>query len=111
MPTIIIDSIKATATVNDKQYPIYCGFLSAVELKKIAEVPSFSRDKQHHQIATDISHLPVDQWQRPLDIQKANAIKATYSRDDKDNLMANPVLIGVALPNISGSVLVDIHQK
>ncbi|MBV9864853.1 MAG: hypothetical protein JO316_05855 [Abitibacteriaceae bacterium] len=111
MPHIQVDTIRGIAQINGKSYPMYCGFLPAGDLKNIADVPSFSRDKAHHQIATDISHPPVDQWQRPLDPGKTNAIKETYSRTDKDNLMANPVLIGVAALNIDASVFVSVSQK
>ncbi len=111
MAKIQVDIIRGVAKINGKEFPMYCGFLSAVNLKEIAEVPSFSRTKPHHQIATDISHLPVDQWQRPLDAGKSHSIKDTYSRHDKDNLMANPVLIGIAKPNIDTGVYVDIQQK
>lgn len=111
MPKLTVEAVRGVATINGKNYPMYCGFLSAKELKEIAEVPSFLPDKPHHQIATDISQLPVDQWQRPLENHKTNAIKDTYSRADKDNLMANPVLIGIANLNINTSSFVSIDQK
>jgi len=90
---------------------MYSGFLSARDLKKIAAVPSFAPDKPHHRIAADVSNPPIDQWQRPLDPQKTAEIRQTYSRSDKDNLMANPVLIGVAVPNLSDDASVSIEPK
>ena len=111
MPTIKVDSIRGVASINGKQYPMYCGFLPAGDLIRIADVPSFSRNKPHHQIATDISQPPVDQWQRPLDDLKTNAIKEIYSKDEKDNLMANPVLIGIASLNIDSSVFMSVQQR
>jgi len=111
MPILEIDVIKAAANINDYNYPMYCGFESSSKLITIADVPNFSPDKPHHQIASDISNPPVDQWQRPLDDKKKNNIKEIYSRTDKNNLMANPVLIGIASPNIDSSVKVEIKQK
>jgi hypothetical protein len=111
MPTIKIDTIRGVSKINRRSYPMYCGFLSAVDLLKIADVPSFARNKLHHQIATDISHLPVDQWQRPLDETKTGNIKEIYSKDEKDNLMANPVLIGIAALNIDQFVFLSIEQR
>jgi hypothetical protein len=90
---------------------MYCGFLPAFQLREIATVPKFAPTKQHHQIASDISHPPVDQWQRPLEDEKTKSIKDTYSRTDKDNLMANPVLLGVASLFIDSSIFVSIDQK
>lgn len=62
---IQFEVLKSVATINGTQYPIYTGFLSPVNLKIIAEVPSFDKTKNHHQIAQDIHEPPVDQWQRP----------------------------------------------
>ncbi len=105
------DAIRAISNINGNAYPMYSGFLSAKDIRTIAEVPSFARNKPHHQIASDIAQLPVDQWQRPLEISKTDKIKDTYSRDDKDNLMANPILIGIAAINIDQNVNVAISQK
>lgn len=60
MPTVTMDAIRGVSEINGTKYPMYSGFLDAINLKLIAEVPSFEDDKPHHQIATDISHPPVD---------------------------------------------------
>ena len=75
MQSIKVNALRGVSTINGSNYPMYCGFLSSDLLKTIAEVPSFSPNKQHHQIARDIHHPPVDQWQRPLDSNKTNKIK------------------------------------
>jgi len=111
MKSITIDTMKETAFINNVEYPMFSGFLSADKIRLIANVPSFDEDKEHHQISTDISKLPVDQWQRPLDEKKSNMIKTIYSKDNKDNLMANPILLGIAKPSISDNVNVIIKKK
>ena len=111
MKNINVNALRGVSKINGNNYPMYCGFLSSDMLKTIAEVPSFAPTKQHHQIARDIHHPPVDQWQRPLDSSKTHKIKTTYSRADKDNLMANPVLIGVASPNINADVNIQVQQS
>lgn len=111
MPILEFSALRGVARINGNSYPMYSGFLSSKELRTIAEVPSFERRKHHHQIASDIFQLPVDQWQRPLDENKTDKIKDTYSRNDKDNLMANPILIGIAAINIDQNVKVSISQK
>ncbi|MCU5429942.1 hypothetical protein OCA13_20895 [Bacillus cereus] len=110
MQSITVDTKKAIAKINGNNYPMYCGFLNAESLKTIAEVPSYFPTKSHHQIASDIIAPPVDQWQRPLDEKKTNQIKEIYSDSLKDNLMANPILLGVATPNISSQVSITIEQ-
>jgi hypothetical protein len=97
--------------INGNSYPMYSGYLSASMLRKIASVPSFARDKRHHNIAEDLSRPPIDEWQRPLDNKKMLAIKNTYSRRDHNNLMANPVLLGMASTNISDMAYITIRQK
>ncbi len=111
MPYVNLTTVKASARINGRNYPMYSGFLSAEQLKRIAEVPSFSKTKAHHQIASDIFTPPVDQWQRPLDTEKTDKIRKIYSDTTKDNLMANPVLIGVAIPNIDTSVNISVRQE
>lgn len=111
MPRITVEAIKGSAIINGIEFPMYSGFLSPEQMREIAGVPNFNRSKAHHQIATDISNPPVDQWQRPLDDAKSNKIKDTYSDTSKNNLMANPVLIGIAAPNIDASVNVAIAPK
>jgi len=111
MAEIKFDAIESIATINGHDYPMYCGFLSASILSEIAEVPSFDKNKDHHQIASDIESPPVDQWQRPLSEKKANDIKSIYNQIIKDNLMANPVLIGIALSKIDQNVKVEIQEK
>lgn len=108
---IQFEVLKSVATINGTQYPIYTGFLSPVNLKIIAEVPSFDKTKNHHQIAQDIHEPPVDQWQRPEDDKKVEKINIIYSDTQKNNLMANPILIGIAQLNISETSNITIHQK
>jgi len=89
---------------------MYVGFLAAETITQIAEVPSFAIDKKHHQIATDIAHPPVDQWQRPLSQEKANRIQQIYSDTQKHNLMANPVLLGSSISGGTGA-RISVSQK
>lgn len=111
MPSISVDTIMRVSKINGNSYPMFSGFLNANELRQVAEVPSFLADKHHHKIANDIANPPVDEWQRPLDDSKTAQIRDTYSRADKDNLMANPVLIGIAVLNVNQYVNVEIKQK
>lgn len=111
MANITFNTLKSVSNINGSNYPIYIGFLSAENLKSIAHVPNFTEEKPHHQIALDIHHPPVDQWQRPLDKEKASLINTIYSDTTKNNLMANPVLIGVAFPRINNDAFIDVTQR
>jgi hypothetical protein len=100
MAKLTFDVLKGENKINKITYPLYAGFLPASELVKIAEVPSYSREKSHHQIAADVFTPPIDQWQRPLSQEKVNKIKEVYNDNSKDNLMANPILLATANQNL-----------
>src|SRR6202008_2749268 len=92
--------------------PMYSGFLPAEKLIQIAEVPSFDVNKPHHRIADDVIKPPIDEWQRPEDLPKINVIKEIYGDTTKDNLMANPVLLGTAIQNLNHpKITITINQK
>ena len=111
MSSIKFDTIRAIIRINGKEFPLFSGFLSAEMISKIARVPNFSKDKQHYRIAVDVSNPPIDEWQRPLESEKANRIKEIYSDAQKQNLMANPVLLG-GVPHIeSQDAKVEAKQK
>ncbi len=112
MSSFKFDVLKGVAKINGNQYPMYCGFLPANLLIKIAEVPSFPVDKPHHKIADDVIKPPIDEWQRPEDQNKVMAIKEIYGDSLKDNLMANPVLLGTAIQNLMPpKVEINLTQK
>jgi len=112
MKNIKIEVLKGQTTINGNPYPMFSGFLSAESLMKIAEVPSFDRNKSHHKIADDVIKPPIDEWQRPEDINKINVIKEIYGDTSKDNLMANPVLLGTAIQNLNApNISINLSQK
>jgi hypothetical protein len=112
MKTYKFSVLKGITTINGNKYPMYTGFLNAKILTEIAEVPSFSREKTHQAIAADAIKTPLGEWQRPEDPEKILKIKAIYGDSQKDNLMANPVLLGTALQNISPpDVSITVNQK
>ena len=112
MKTCKFNVLKGVTTINGNKYPMYTGFLNAKTLMEIAEVPSFKRDKTNQAIAADAIKTPLGEWQRPEDPDKILKIKAIYGDTNKDNLMANPVLLGTALQNIlPPDVSISINQK
>ncbi len=110
MSKISIDILRGTAKINGKSFPMYSGFASARTLLRIAKVPSFDRKKEHHAIAMALLHPPVDEWQRPLDKEKVEQIQNVYSDRSRENLMANPVLLGAPFQDKVGNA-VRIEQK
>lgn len=100
MATMKFDVLEAKANINGNTYPMYTGFLQASLLIEIAEVPSFAKNKPHHRIADDVIKPPIDEWQRPEEKDKIQIIKEIYGDINKDNLMANPVLLGTARQNL-----------
>lgn len=88
--------LRRDVQVGGSTYPVYMAFLSAEELDKVAQVPSFSERKKHHEIAAGLRQLPIGEWQRPVDEERVNAIAKVFSDANSPNLMANPVLLGNA---------------
>ena len=106
-------SLDVTCLVNHTQlnkadpYPMFLGYLSATDILKIADVPSFSRTASNISIIEDIPPFqkPVKRWQRPLDdddkdvispkskVSKVTSIGRVYSDSTHDNLMPNPVIL------------------
>jgi len=112
MPSLSFEVLKRENTINGKKYPMYIGFLPAIELLKISEVPSFSVSKTHFAIATEALDTQIEQWQRTLEEEKVNKIKGSYNDSNKDNLMANPILLGVAKQNLlPPNISITIGQK
>ncbi len=112
MTTIKFNVIGGITKINGNDYPLYSGFLAASTLIEIAEVPSFDEAKPHHKIADDVIKPPIDEWQRPEILLKIQSIKEIYGDKTKDNLMANPVLLGTAIQNLnSPNIAINIKQK
>jgi hypothetical protein len=112
MANVKLNVLQGIAKINGNDYPMYSGFLPASQLIEIAEVPSFDDKKPHHKIADDVIKPPIDEWQRPEDNKKINAIKEIYGDKTKDNLMANPVLLGTAIQNLNPpNISIIVHQK
>src|SRR6266571_27960 len=113
MSKIVVDTMRGVASIGGELFPMYAGFLSAEKIAQVAVVPNFQRTKEHHQIATDIATPPIDEWQRPLDNDKVNKVRDTYSdlSGAFKNLMANPVLLGIAPTKIDETTRVNITQK
>lgn len=90
-----INTLKATIEVNSTGYILYTGFMVANEIPKYCRVPSFDKEKDGFQIATDLVNNELDEWQRPLLEKKVSAIIDLYSRTDQDNVMPNAILLGI----------------
>jgi len=71
---------------------VYVGFLSARDIARVAEAPSFSKTTAHQQIAANLASQPVKAWQRPLNEARVDVIANTF--DNSGHLMPNPILLG-----------------
>jgi hypothetical protein len=91
MATLKITCLRADIRSGSKVYPIFNGFASAVDIRSIAETPSFSNATPHDQIGNNILTPPVKDWQRPLDTTRVATISHIYSNTGE--LMPNAVLL------------------
>jgi len=79
---------------------MYTAFMTPEQLLTYSSVPSFDRDATHVSLSTALEEETIDDaWQRPLDVERIGRIKtnidrATAGNNEKDCLMANPVLVG-----------------
>lgn len=76
---------------GQRSFPIFIGFLNADKVKRLADAPAFARDTPHSDLAKNILDPPVRSWQRPLDSERVERIKAVF--DDTGEFMPNPVLL------------------
>lgn len=90
---MLVDCLREEISTGNKLYPIYVGFLSADDIAKVAEAPAFLNTTAHKDIANKVVSQPVDDWQRPIDGRRTQAIANTF--DNSGQLMPNPVLIGI----------------
>lgn len=112
-----ISCLKAEVESGSRRYPVFIGFLEAEAVASIAAAPSFSPSTPHRDIAVNVLEPPVEDWQRPLDIERVDKIRSTFNNSGA--LMPNPVLLsanGVAgnghvrirRQSASGSIPTDI---
>jgi hypothetical protein len=87
-------------------FPVYVGFLSAVDIARVAAAPSFLQTTPHQEIATNIESQPVRDWQRPIDLNRVETIAETF--DGSGRLMPNPVLLA---QNAFASGVIHINPK
>lgn len=88
---IRVDLLRSEHRSGGHTYPIFVGFLSAVDIDRIAEAPQFRIKTPHETIARNISTTPVREWQRPLDTERVDEIRRIFTNSDE--LMPNAVLL------------------
>lgn len=103
---LTIECLMNSVMSGGVSYPVYVGFLPAVDIARVAEAPSFLQTTPHQQIATNIASQPVKDWQRPIDPARVQVIADTF--DDSGRLMPNPVLLA---QNVFASGVIDIAPK
>ena len=94
-----IVTLKGQIKIHTRIYEMYCGFMTPNELLQFCSVPSYNKDSTNHAIANSLKTPPIDNWQRPLDTERLESIRANIDsailgNADNDSLMTNPVLIG-----------------
>lgn len=90
---------RGVVEIYDRKYVLYSGYMTPNELIQFSDVPSFTHDATNVDIANNLTQDPVKEWQRPIDKQRLEEIRANIdqaidSDGSRDTLMANPVLIG-----------------
>ena len=89
--TIMIECLKEEIMSGTSQFPIFISFIPAEDILKIAEVPSFKKTTNNHDIAENVLTPPIKDWQRPLNEERIKSIADVFS--NIGNLMPNPVLL------------------
>lgn len=99
---ITVTCLKTDVAIGGVSYPVLMAFLTAEELLRVAEVPNFDRAKKHSDIANSLRQQPLDEWQRPPEMDRVKRIADVFSDSGSPSLMANPVLVGNST-NASGN--------
>ena len=116
MPSITIDALKGITRIQGREYPMYSAYMTPNQLIQFCDVPNYARTQSHVSIANGLKQAPIDNWQRPLDIDRLTDIAESIDRalvadNSKDSLMANPVLIGRSDQLARQGVDLTIDQK
>jgi len=90
---VAMQTLKSVVHVDGTPYPLYVGFVSAADLIRITDVPSFSDREGHADIARNVLNPPLKDWQRPLIEERWKAIRDRFSMPRE--LMPNPILLAV----------------
>lgn len=70
---------------------MYVGFIEASEVMRVAEAPAFKASTRNADIAQNILHDPIEEWQRPISATRVAQIASTF--DNTGEIMPNPVLL------------------
>ena len=89
---IRIPALRETIESGELSYPIYLALMQADVISGIADVPSYSETTTNADIASNVSTIPVKEWQRPRIRDKVRAIRRLFSNSGE--FMPNPVLVG-----------------
>lgn len=104
---VTIQCLEQTISSGGLSYPIFMGFLSAEEILRIAEAPSFGKSTGNRQIAANVLTPPIHDWQRPLNEDRVEAIAALFN--DGGEIMPNPVLL--CENAVSGGRTIAVEQQ
>lgn len=88
---ITISCLQTFVTSGNSTYPIFVGFASAQDIRRIAEAPSFRTSTPHDTIAKNTLTPPIRDWQRPIDQARVNEISNLFNTPGE--FMPNPVLL------------------
>jgi DGQHR domain-containing protein len=105
MPIISVEALSYRIDDGRVKREFYMGALAVRQLEQIAEVPSFDEDTEQHVIAGNLLAPPVEDWQRPRNAAKVDAIQRRF--DQVGEFMPNPILLAV---HDKDAVKVTPHQ-
>lgn len=105
---MIVTVIKNTITSGIRNYPIYVGFMKAIDVLKVSDVPSFEENERNESISNNLKLTPVKDWQRPLITDKRENITKFFNNTGE--FMPNPVLISEN-PEVSEQIPILITPK
>ena len=116
--TIAVNCLKTVVVSGQRRYPLFVGFMTAADIAKVAEAPSFNKETTHSDIAVNVLQPPVKEWQRPLEKMRIGDIRLVFN--DSGALMPNPVLLSengqnqgtvhISQVSASGSIPTDIWR-
>ena len=88
---LTLSALYDTITTGGVTYPIFVAFSRPNDILKVCSVPNFTPHTAHSQIAENICASPVKEWQRPLDNDRIQQVKAVF--DVAGELMPNGILL------------------
>ena len=85
----LLNPVKLAA--HPSPHSVHIGFMKPIDIQSVADIPYFLKTTPNSQIATNLKHTPVKEWQRYPDQERISRIQQIFAA--ASDIMPNAVLL------------------